>query len=252
MQFGMIFSLIFALIAVIFAVQNTAIVRLNFFIWQFDLPLAILMILALTIGAVFAMIFTLPGWLRWKRSDRIHKKELTGLEDNLSKYRADLIDTQNKNKDLRQKILELEEAKETLEAAQADADREIKDMQNAISNANLSVAEAEQARKEAIEARDELDTALKKMEEKMKFSEQKADIMRTVIESGSAISEIAPATPNFTPMETGSAWDEEPTIESESAAAESITDENETNSVDFGETEPKEEGEEPKKRFGLW
>ena len=116
MQFGMIVSMIFAVLAVIFAVQNTEIVTLHFFIWSFSLPLAILMILALAIGAVFAAVFTLPGWFRWKRSDRVYKKELTGLEDSLSKYRADLIDTQNKNKDLRQKIFELEEAKDQLEA----------------------------------------------------------------------------------------------------------------------------------------
>ena len=208
------------------------------------------MIAALTIGAVFTMVYTLPGWFRWKRSDRIHKKELDGLEDNLSKYRADLIDTQNKNKDLRQKILELEEAKKSLEAAQVDADREIQDMHNAINVANLSVADAEQARKEAIEARDELDAALKKMEDKMKFSEQKADIMRTVIESSAINTDPAPAAPAFTSAEPAPAWQSPSFPETDEPADETLSDEPEVSGDTDADTEEKTD---TKKRFGgLW
>lgn len=238
MQFGMIVSMIFAVLAVIFAVQNTEIVTLHFFIWSFSLPLAILMILALAIGAVFAAVFTLPGWFRWKRSDRVYKKELTGLEDSLSKYRADLIDTQNKNKDLRQKIFELEEAKDQLEAAQVSADREIKDMQ------------------EAIEARDELDAALKRMEEKMKFSEQKVEIMRTAMEA-QAEAPLAPAEPAPEPDVAGTECNADPeaTIlpngwgaEANDAETEDLPDEVEDSDAEAGD-EPKEEA---KKRFGFW
>lgn len=238
MQFGMIVSMIFAVLAVIFAVQNTEIVTLHFFIWSFSLPLAILMILALAIGAVFAAVFTLPGWFRWKRSDRVYKKELTGLEDSLSKYRADLIDTQNKNKDLRQKIFELEEAKDQLEAAQVSADREIKDMQ------------------EAIEARDELDAALKRMEEKMKFSEQKVEIMRTAMEA-QAEAPLASAEPAPEPDVAGTEGNADPeaTIlpngwgaEANDAETEDLPDEVEDSDAEAGD-EPKEEA---KKRFGFW
>ena len=256
MQFGMIVSMIFAVLAVIFAVQNTEIVTLHFFIWSFSLPLAILMILALAIGAVFAAVFTLPGWFRWKRSDRVYKKELTGLEDSLSKYRADLIDTQNKNKDLRQKIFELEEAKDQLEAAQVSADREIKDMQEAIGQAQLSAADAEQARKEAIEARDELDAALKRMEEKMKFSEQKVEIMRTAMEA-QAEAPLASAEPAPEPDVAGTEGNADPEAtvlpngwgaEANDAETEDLPDEVEDSDAEAGD-EPKEEA---KKRFGFW
>ena len=246
MQFGMILTLFFAVIAVIFAVQNTATARLNFFIWYFDLPLAILMILALTIGALFAAVFTLPGWLRWKKSDRAHKKELSGLEDSLSKYRADLIDTQNKNKDLRQKIFELEEAKDHLESAQVNANREIQDMTEAISKAQLTAAEADQARKEAIEARNELDSALKMMEEKMKFSEEKAEIMRQAMESQTAsvvpVEESAPIEPH-----SDLTFEPTPMIPTETDDDADAPVDSKTDS-----SSEEEEKESPKKHFGLW
>lgn len=244
MQFGMIFSLFFAVIAVIFAVQNTATAHLNFFIWSFDLPLAILLIVALTIGALFAAVFTLPGWFRWKRSDRAHKKELSGLEDSLSKYRADLIDTQNKNKDLRQKIFELEEAKDKLENAQVNADREIQDMAEAISKAQLTAAEADQARKEAIDARNELDAALKTMEEKMKFSEEKAEIMRQAMES-QAVSVVPVAEPAPVEPLPEITFEPTPMIPTET------DDDVDAPTVDPIPDELAEDSK-PKKHFGLW
>jgi len=78
-----------------------------------------------------------------------------------------LIDTQNKNKDLRQRILELEETKQNLEKTYQDTNREIDDLRSALGNAKLTVEEAEQAKKEAIAARNEMDAALLEMEAKL-------------------------------------------------------------------------------------
>lgn len=254
MQFGMIFSLIFAVIAVIFAVQNTAVVSLYFFLWHFEVPLAILLIVALTIGAIFASLFTFPGWFKWKRSDKAHKKELSGLEDSLSKYRADLIDTQNKNKDLRQKILELEDVKMQLEAAQVGADREIKDMADVLSQAQVSADEANQARKEAIEARDELNRALNAMEEKMKLREQEAELMRTVITAQAekaaepiTLDTLAGAANDAQPDDEGSDLVELVPVDDEDKDETETADENEA--VDEA-AEPVEE--EKKSRFNFW
>lgn len=175
MQFVMIFSLVIAVLAVLFAMQNTASVTLQFFVWTFHSPLAVLLLVALTIGAVLTSLLTIPGWFKSKKSKSSHQKEIAELEDSLSKYRTDLIDTQNKNKDLRQKILELEEAKQNLEKVYENTNREINDLHDALNNAKLTVEEAEQAKKEAIAARNEMDTALLEMEAKLSsplFSDQ--------------------------------------------------------------------------------
>ncbi|HOW08120.1 MAG TPA: hypothetical protein PLQ28_09875, partial [Flexilinea sp.] len=87
----------------------------------------------------------------------------------------DLIDTQNKNKDLRQKVLELEEAKENLEKAHQKTLQEINDLRNALSNAELTAEEAEVAKKEAIAARDEINVALKEMDLKIASSKKSAE-----------------------------------------------------------------------------
>ncbi len=167
MQFVMIFSLIIAVFAVMFSMQNTESVVLHFFVWTFRSPLAVLLLISLTIGAILTSLLTIPGWFKSKRFKSRHQKEIVELEDSLAKYRTDLIDTQNKNKDLRQKILELEEATEKLDKAHQDTDREINDLHEALNNANLTLEEAEQAKKEAIEARDAMDKALSEMETKL-------------------------------------------------------------------------------------
>lgn len=170
MQFVMIFSLVVAVIAVMFAIQNTAVVTLKFFIWTFESPLALLLIIALTVGAVILSFFTLPDWFKNRKFHSKHDKEINDLEESLSKYRADLIDTQNKNKDLRQKIFEIEEAKEKLEKAHSKTVEEIEDLKEALSDAQLSSEEAQIARKEAQDARDEIDAALKEMDAKIATS----------------------------------------------------------------------------------
>lgn len=167
MQFVMIFSLILAVLAVVFALQNTAMVTLSFFIWTFESPLALLLLIALTIGAIITTIVSLPGWIKTRHSTTVHKREVAGMEESLAKYRTDLIDTQNKNKDLRQKIMEVEEAKETLAKAQEKTLHEIDDLRAALNDSQLTAEQAEIARQEAIEARAQMDKALLEMDERL-------------------------------------------------------------------------------------
>ncbi len=167
MQFVMIFSLILAVLAVVFALQNTATVTLSFFIWTFESPLALLLLIVLTIGAIITTIVSLPGWIKARHSTTVHKREVAGMEESLAKYRTDLIDTQNKNKDLRQKIIEVEEAKEALAKAQEKTLHEVDDLRAALNDSQLTAEQAEIARQEAIEARAQMDKALSEMDERL-------------------------------------------------------------------------------------
>jgi chromosome segregation ATPase len=125
------------------------------------------MLIALTIGAILTTLLTIPAGFDPRKQTAAITKKLLNWKTVWQKYRTDLIDTQNKNKDLRQRILELEETKQNLERTYQETKREINDLQNALGNANLTLAEAEQAKKEAIAARNEMDAALLEMEAKL-------------------------------------------------------------------------------------
>ena len=243
MQFVMIFSLIIAVLSVMFALQNTAVVSLKFFIWTFESPLGLLLLIALTVGAIIISILTLPSWFKNKRIKSIHQKELGELEENLAKYRTDLIDTQNKNKDLRQKVLELEEAKENLEKAHQKTLQEINDLRNALSNAELTAEEAEVAKKEAIAARDEINVALKEMDLKIASSKKSA-------EEAAEITAKEPDTIDEPGMTTAEPI-EIPEEALPSSAGNEEPDQPENSDTDSGTDEFPEE-EKKKEKFNLW
>ena len=200
MQFVVIFSLILAVLAVVFALQNTAMVTLTFFVWTFESPLALLLLIALTIGAIITTIVSLPGWIKTRRSTTVHKREVAGMEESLAKYRTDLIDTQNKNKDLRQKIIEVEEAKETLAKAQEKTLHEIDDLRAALNDSKLTAEQAEIARQEAIDARDQIDQALLEMDQRLASvarEAERADEANETIESLTSYDETASQADTF-------------------------------------------------------
>lgn len=193
MQFVIIFALIVSIFAVVFALQNPTMVQLHFMSWTFEQPLALFLLIAMAVGALIISLLTIPGWLKTRQMRSKHRKEMAELEDNLSKYRSNLIDAQNSNKDLRQKILEIEEAKEALEQAQAKANEEIADLHAALNKADLSSQEADQARKEAVEARDNINLALRELEIKLSSAEESADTYKGLLE------QMAPAMPYIQP-----------------------------------------------------
>ena len=182
MQFVIIFALIVSIFAVMFALQNPTIVPLNFIVWSFEEPLALFLLISLAVGALIISVLTIPGWLKSRKQIGRHNKEVAELEDNLSKYRSNLIDAQNSNKDLRQKILEIEQTKEELEAAQKKANEEINDLRAALQKADLSKQEAEQARREAVEARDNINLALRELEVKLSSAEDSAETYKGLLD----------------------------------------------------------------------
>lgn len=223
MQFVIIFALVVAILAVMFALQNTAVVTLHFFAASFEEPLALFMLIAIALGAVLISILTIPGWFKSKKISSRHSKEVGELEDSLAKYRTDLIDSQNSNKDLRQKIMEVEEAKENLEHAQAKASQEIDDLKEALSKADLTAQEADQAKKEALDARDQMDSALKDLEGKMADAQKAADTAKAQTYSTNAEETVYEA-----PQEAAGAEPVKSAVASESdATAAAVTDETE-------------------------
>jgi uncharacterized integral membrane protein len=78
--FVLIIVLLFAVMAVIFAVQNVEVVPISFLLWQTEGSLALVLLLALVIGVVIGLLVTLPTRIKFSRQMSKRKKEIAGLE----------------------------------------------------------------------------------------------------------------------------------------------------------------------------
>jgi uncharacterized integral membrane protein len=78
--FVLIIVLLFAVMAVIFAVQNVEVVPISFLLWQTEGSLALVLLLALVIGVVIGLLVTLPTRIKFSRQMSKRKKEIAELE----------------------------------------------------------------------------------------------------------------------------------------------------------------------------
>ena len=78
--FILIIILLFAVMAVIFAVQNVEVVPISFLLWHTEGSLALALLLALVTGVVIGLLVTLPTRIKFSRESSKRKKEIAGLE----------------------------------------------------------------------------------------------------------------------------------------------------------------------------
>ena len=86
MYVNLIIILIIAIIAVIFGVQNTAVVTINFLGLKFNSSLALMLLLSVLIGFVITILFSIPYFYKFKKTISKLKKDII----NLTKERDDL------------------------------------------------------------------------------------------------------------------------------------------------------------------
>jgi uncharacterized integral membrane protein len=84
MRIFLLFALLIALIAVIFALQNTQVVSINFLMWTFQSSIALEMIVTLIAGVLVGILAMLPASIRNRLQISNKKKEKAGLETLLS------------------------------------------------------------------------------------------------------------------------------------------------------------------------
>lgn len=80
MQAFMLVSLLVAILAVAFALQNNAPATLNFLSWKFEGSLALVILCAVAAGALMSFFASLPSLLRLKWDLRNHRKRLAERE----------------------------------------------------------------------------------------------------------------------------------------------------------------------------
>lgn len=81
MQFMLIFGILFSIGSVTFALQNNVPVTVTFAIWRFESSLAMVLLLALGLGATIAALLSSPTVIRGQWTASRLRRQLAGLEE---------------------------------------------------------------------------------------------------------------------------------------------------------------------------
>jgi uncharacterized integral membrane protein len=79
----LVFALALSVVAVIFALQNPAIVQVVFFSYQAQGSLALFILLAVVLGIVIGVLVMLPGILKRTLALSSHRKKISELQSRL-------------------------------------------------------------------------------------------------------------------------------------------------------------------------
>ncbi len=81
-------ALVLAVLSVIFALQNPAVVTATFFTLQMKGPLALFVLAGIGIGLVIGVLVMLPGVLKSAVTISRHRKQIGSLEKSLEEHKA--------------------------------------------------------------------------------------------------------------------------------------------------------------------
>ena len=101
----LIFSFIIAFVAIIFAIQNTAITPIRFLIWQSEGSLALILFISLVAGALISYLATTPTQIKQRMTISNQRKRISEVE-------SQLVSTQEELGQAQSQIKEIEEQKE--------------------------------------------------------------------------------------------------------------------------------------------
>ena len=90
MQILLIFSFVIAFIAIIFAIQNTAITPIRFLVWESEGSLALILFIALVAGALISYLATTPAQIRQRMTISSQRKRIAEVEGQLESTQNEL------------------------------------------------------------------------------------------------------------------------------------------------------------------
>ncbi|HBA90588.1 MAG TPA: hypothetical protein DCZ08_02045 [Anaerolineaceae bacterium] len=93
MSILLVLALFIAIVAVIFALQNTAAVTVSFFVWQFHESLALVLLLTVILGVLIGILTILPGSIRSKWRISSQRKKVDILEKALQAEKVQYEET---------------------------------------------------------------------------------------------------------------------------------------------------------------
>jgi len=80
----LVLALVIAIIAVIFALQNTAAVTISFFAWEVGGSLSLVVLVTLVIGVLVGWLFVAPSLVKNSIQGANQRKRITALEKELA------------------------------------------------------------------------------------------------------------------------------------------------------------------------
>ena len=86
--FTLILALAFAIVAVIFALENPMIVTVSLLGREVEGSLALFILLAVIIGVIIGMLVMVPGTIKRTLELRNHRKKIGGLEKSLDEQKG--------------------------------------------------------------------------------------------------------------------------------------------------------------------
>lgn len=90
MQLFIVLALAIALLAVLFALQNQAVVTIGLFIWTFNEPLAVIILVTLMLGILIGVLISVPAIVRRNWSLSRQKKQIESLEHQVQQHQTEL------------------------------------------------------------------------------------------------------------------------------------------------------------------
>lgn len=116
MQIGFIVILIIAIFVAIFAIQNGTPVPLDLFLAKFEIPLAVIMMICIILGAVIVLILGTTRQFKKRTESKEMKNKLKTLENdklladnNIKAMEEEILKLKDNNSTLSIKVSELEE-----------------------------------------------------------------------------------------------------------------------------------------------
>jgi uncharacterized integral membrane protein len=90
----LIFALVIAVIAVIFALQNTMTVTISFLAWKVTGSLSLVLLITLAIGALIGLLVLSPSTIKNSLAASGHLKRIGSLEKDLEEHKAKVAELQ--------------------------------------------------------------------------------------------------------------------------------------------------------------
>ncbi|WP_051931551.1 LapA family protein [Clostridium sp. KNHs214] len=93
--------LIFALLVTIFTIQNATVITVKLFMWQFNISLAVIILLCIIIGAVVGTLLGLKKEMNLKKENKKLTNEVVSLEEKIKdiKYNKEVATCSEKFED---------------------------------------------------------------------------------------------------------------------------------------------------------
>jgi len=90
----LIAALVIALIAVIFALQNTMTITISFLAWEVTGSLSLVLLVTLVIGVLVGLLFLAPSTIKNSMAVSSHRKRVGSLEKELDEHKARVAELQ--------------------------------------------------------------------------------------------------------------------------------------------------------------